>query len=60
VVGLVVDLAAADAQRLPEAPEIMVESVKLPRLALPAGVSPLPTVLAFLTSKPAASDAVTG
>ena len=52
VVGLVIDLAAPDAERLPETPEITLETVKLPRLALPEGVPALPTVLAFLTSKP--------
>jgi HPr kinase/phosphorylase len=49
VVGLVVDLAATDAERLPEDPQIALETVKLPRLAVPAGVPPLPGVLALLT-----------
>jgi HPr kinase/phosphorylase len=49
VVGLVVDLAAADAERLPESPQVTLETVKLPRLAVPAGVSALPGVLALLT-----------
>jgi len=49
VVGLVVDLAATDAQRLPESGLISVESVKLPRLAVPEGVSALPGILALLT-----------
>jgi HPr kinase/phosphorylase len=50
VVGLVVDLAAADAERLPENPQVTLEAVKLPRLAVAAGVSALPGVLALLTS----------
>jgi serine kinase of HPr protein (carbohydrate metabolism regulator) len=49
VVGLVVDLAATDAERLPESGLISVESVKLPRLAVPEGVSALPGILALLT-----------
>ena len=50
VVGLVVDLAAADAERLPEKRQIEVEGIKLPRLAVAAGVAALPGVLALLTS----------
>ena len=49
VVGLVVDLAAADAQRLPETSLTTLENVKLPRLAVPEGVSALPGILALLT-----------
>ena len=52
VVGLVVDLNAADAERLPE-PErqrIEIEGVVLPRLAVAAGAPALPTVLAHLIS----------
>jgi HPr kinase/phosphorylase len=49
VVGLVVDLAAEDAQRLPEQAQITLETVKLPRLAVPPGYPALPGVLAFLT-----------
>jgi HPr kinase/phosphorylase len=55
VVGLVVDLAAADAQRLPETRLITLESVKLPRLAVPEGVSALPGILALLTFEIAAN-----
>jgi HPr kinase/phosphorylase len=51
VVGLVVDLAAADAERLPEYPQVTLEAVKLPRLAVAGGVSALPGVLALLTSR---------
>jgi HPr kinase/phosphorylase len=52
VVGLVVDLNAADAERLPE-PERQraeIEGVALPRLAVAAGTAALPVVLAHLTS----------
>jgi HPr kinase/phosphorylase len=55
VVGLVVDLAAADAQRLPEHDLITLESVKLPRLAVPEGASALPGIIALLTFKVAAN-----
>jgi HPr kinase/phosphorylase len=50
VVGLVVDLAAKDAERLPESPHVTLETVKLPRLAVPEGVAALPGVLALITS----------
>jgi hypothetical protein len=52
VAGLVVDLAAPDAARLPEpaARTITLEGVFLPRLAIAAGHDPLPMVLAFLHS----------
>ena len=56
VIGLVVDLAAADAERLPESREVTLETVKLPRLAVAEGVSALPGVLALLTSYPKAID----
>jgi HPr kinase/phosphorylase len=49
VVGLVVDLAADDAERLPETAQITLEAVKLPRLAAPSGIAALPGVLALLT-----------
>ena len=51
VVGLVVDLAAKDAERLPKGPLTVLETVKLPRLALPEGGAALPAVLALLTSE---------
>jgi len=56
VVGLVVDLAAADAERLPErgAQHTVIAGVNLPRLPVAAGVEALPGVLAILTSQ--ASD----
>jgi serine kinase of HPr protein (carbohydrate metabolism regulator) len=50
VVGLVVDLAAADAERLPQAAETVVLGIALPRLAVAAGVDPLPCVLFALSS----------
>ncbi|MGN6748071.1 MAG: HPr kinase/phosphorylase [Xanthobacteraceae bacterium] len=55
VVGLVVDLAAADAERLPAHREIVIEGVVLPRLAVAPGVAPLPLVLAMITSGHAVS-----
>ena len=53
VVGLVVDLAAADAERLPQAGrrETEIHGVVLPRLAVAADAVALPMVLALLTSR---------
>ena len=48
VVGLVVDLAAADAERLPSTAAIEVSGILLPWLALAAGTDPLPSVIAAL------------
>ena len=50
VVGLVVDLAAADAERLPERGETIVEGVPIPRLAVAPAVAALPLVLSIITS----------
>jgi len=52
VVGLVVDLAAADAERLPESStqHAVIAGVNLSRLAVAAGFDALPAVLAALTS----------
>jgi HPr kinase/phosphorylase len=52
VLGLVVDLAAADAERLPRAEtrETEVAGIKLPRLAVADGVAALPLVLSLITS----------
>jgi HPr kinase/phosphorylase len=52
VVGLVVDLAAPDATRLPAdaAREVFLEGIRLPRLAVAPGSPALPSVLALLTS----------
>ena len=49
VVGLVVDLAATDAQRLPEQGKTVVEGITLPRLAVAPAVAALPLVLAVVT-----------
>jgi len=57
VVGLVVDLAAEDGDRLPDAASrtVEIDGVRLPRLPVSAGEDPLPLVLGALTSP----DAVT-
>ncbi len=53
VVGLVVDLAASDAARLParEAEITMISGISLPRLAVAAGAHALPLVLAVLKTE---------
>ena len=56
VVGLVVDLGAADAERLPERRQIELDGVTLPRLAVAAGVSALSGLLALLTLAGAGLD----
>jgi len=50
VVGLVVDVGAVDAERLPSATETETEvsGIRLPRLAVAAGTDPLPSVIAAL------------
>ena len=57
VVGLVVDLDAADAARMPEAASqtCEIERITLPRLPVAAGQDALPLVLSYLQSadKPA-------
>jgi serine kinase of HPr protein (carbohydrate metabolism regulator) len=55
-VGLVVDLAAEDAARLPglEAGKTVIAGVSLPRLAVAAGMDGLALVLAWLRTTPAA------
>ena len=50
VVGLVVDLAADDAERLPAASEAVISGLGLPRLAVAAGAEPLPLVLGALAA----------
>lgn len=50
VVGLVVDLGAADAERLPEADQTVVEGITIPRLAVAPGAAALPLVVAVVTS----------
>lgn len=54
-VGLVVDLAADDAARLPdpEALETTLAGVALPRLPMAEGEAPLPPVLAYMNTLPA-------
>jgi HPr kinase/phosphorylase len=53
MVGLVVDLAAADADRIPaaEAGKAMISGISLPRLSVAAGMDALPLVLAFIRTK---------
>jgi serine kinase of HPr protein (carbohydrate metabolism regulator) len=53
VVGLVVDLAAADATRTPSADSITIDGITLPRLGVAAETAPLPLVLAALRIPPA-------
>lgn len=55
VIGLVVDLDATDAERLPDAQHQCTEiaGIKLPRLAVAAGAAPLPAVAAHLNFHPA-------
>jgi serine kinase of HPr protein (carbohydrate metabolism regulator) len=50
VVGLVVDLAAPDAGRMPEpaAERAEIAGISLPRLAVADGQAPLPLVLSYL------------
>lgn len=63
VVGLVVDLAAADADRLPlpQALTIVIDGVELPRIPVAAGFSALPLVAAALTTTDAlAADPASG
>lgn len=52
IVGIVVDLAASDAERLPppEALEIHLNGVLLPRIPIGTGYDPLPLVVAALTT----------
>ncbi len=52
--GLVVDLAAADAERIPTVPAQMIDldGVRLPRLPVAAGADALAAVLAMLHSEP--------
>jgi serine kinase of HPr protein (carbohydrate metabolism regulator) len=52
VVGLVADLAASDAERLPpqEALSIRLNGVSIPRIPIGAGYDPLPLIVAALTT----------
>jgi HPr kinase/phosphorylase len=60
VVSLVVDLAAADAERLPGSgtQHTVIAGISLPRLAVAAGFEALPAVLGALTSERAAVAAL--
>ena len=58
VVGLVVDLAAPDSERLPASQKAAIDGIALPRLAVASGVDPLPAVLAWLAIPDAGPDAV--
>jgi len=50
VVSGLVELAASDANRMPEpaSRETTITGIRLPRLAVAAGIDPLPLVLAYL------------
>src|SRR5256885_5825005 len=52
IVGLVVDLAAADAERLPppDAQSVRISGVLIPRIGVQAGYSPLRFIAAALTT----------
>jgi serine kinase of HPr protein (carbohydrate metabolism regulator) len=58
VVGVVVDLAAADARRLPEAASHRTEihGIQLPRLAVESGTAALPALIAYITHEMTSSD----
>lgn len=58
LVGLVVDLGVAGAQRLPMQNRTVICGIELPWLAFPAGVDPLPWVIGALTSIQADSSRV--
>jgi len=51
-VGFVIDLGAEDAARHPAEESLVADiaGIRLPRLAVAAGIDPLPAVLAFLTT----------
>lgn len=59
IVGLVVDLAAADAERLPppEALRAAINGIEIPRIPSKVGVSALPLVIAALTMTAISSSA---
>jgi HPr kinase/phosphorylase len=56
VVGLLVELGAAQSERLPapDQQETTFDGVRVPRLAVAAGTDPLPLLLAVLNTAPAA------
>jgi HPr kinase/phosphorylase len=51
VVGLIVDLAAPDAERMPGPEEATICGIPLPRLAIAPGIEPLPPLLAALRTQ---------
>ncbi len=51
VVGLVVDLAAADAARLPDGQTVIIEGIELPRLAVAPDSAALGAALAVVLSR---------
>jgi HPr kinase/phosphorylase len=53
VIGSVVELAAPDAQRLPERAEVEVEGIKISQLRIAKDRDPYPSVLAWLTTESA-------
>jgi len=60
VVGLVVDLGAPDAERLPppEALRTQIYGIELPRIPVAIGATPLPLVIAALTMTAISSSAL--
>jgi serine kinase of HPr protein (carbohydrate metabolism regulator) len=68
VVGLVVDLAAVDAERLPppEALQTSIQGIKIPRIPIGSGLTALPVIAAALTTTkgagttPLSTDCVKG
>ncbi len=50
VVGLVIDLDAADAERLPDRQTVELGGTEVPRLAVASDTAALPAVLALITS----------
>jgi HPr kinase/phosphorylase len=58
IVGLVVDLSAADAERLPppEALQTLISGVKIPRIPVGSGFAALPLVVAALTMTASSSS----
>jgi serine kinase of HPr protein (carbohydrate metabolism regulator) len=50
VVGLVVDLAAEDAQRLPNRGDCIIHEITLPRLAIASGGDPLQPLIAAIAN----------
>jgi HPr kinase/phosphorylase len=58
VIGLVVDLAAPDAERLPATREAAITGIALPRLAVASGQDALPAVLAWRKTADAGPEPV--